>query len=59
MPLAYMKKIRITLLVLMILISATVITGCWNYREVDKLSIVAGVAVDKGIKNQVQMTVEL
>jgi len=54
-----MKKIRITLLVGIILITATITTGCWNYREIDKLSIVAGVAIDKGINNQYQMTVEL
>lgn len=24
------------------------LTGCWNYREVDTLSVVAGIAVDKG-----------
>jgi spore germination protein KC len=40
----------------MILIS---VTGCWNYREVDELSIVAGVAIDKGIKDQFEMTVEI
>ena len=54
-----MKKIRIPLLLLIILISGIVTTGCWNYREVDKLAIVAGVAIDKGIKNQFQMTVEI
>lgn len=54
-----MKKKRMTLLVLIILISATVTTGCWNYREIDKMAIVAGVAVDKGINNQIQMTVEI
>ena len=54
-----MKKIRIPLLVLLTLISAIILTGCWNYREVDKLSIVAGVAVDKGIENKYQLTVEI
>lgn len=23
-------------------------TGCWNYREIEKTTIVAGVAIDKG-----------
>jgi len=54
-----MNKIRIPLLVVLILISEIVTTGCWNYREVDKLAIVAGVAVDKGIKNQIQITAEI
>jgi len=53
-----MKKIRITLLVLLIFILIST-TGCWNYREIDKLAIVAGVAVDKGINNQLQVTVEI
>lgn len=43
----------------MLLIISVITAGCWNYREVDKLSIVAGVAVDKGLKNNIQMTVEL
>lgn len=54
-----MKKKRITLLVLMLLINAIFSTGCWSYKEIDKLSIVAGVAIDKGINNQFQMTVEI
>ncbi|HVJ48252.1 Ger(x)C family spore germination protein [Desulfitobacterium sp.] len=54
-----MRKKRITLLVLMLLINEIFTTGCWSYREVDKLSIIAGVAVDKGINNQFQMTVEI
>ncbi|SHI95040.1 Ger(x)C family spore germination protein [Desulfosporosinus lacus] len=54
-----MKKTRIPLLALMILIISTVTTGCWNYREVDKMSIVAGVAVDKGQKDKFQITVEI
>jgi spore germination protein KC len=54
-----MKKIRITLLTFIIFINSIFLTGCWNYREVNELSIVAGVAVDKGIENQFQMTVEI
>ena len=54
-----MKKLRITLLIFIILINSIFLAGCWNYREVDELSIVAGVAVDKGIENTFQMTVEI
>lgn len=54
-----MKKIKITLLLLIILINTIFVTGCWNYREVDEMSIVAGLAVDKGIGNQYQITVEI
>lgn len=54
-----MSKFRITVLTLIILTQAIVTTGCWNYREVDQLSIVAGVALDKGINEKYQMTVEI
>jgi spore germination protein KC len=54
-----MKKIRITLLALIILINSIFAAGCWNYREVDKLAIVAGVAVDKGEKGLYKITIEL
>ena len=54
-----MKKIRTILLIFIILINSIFSTGCWNYREVDDLSIVAGVAIDKGIENQFQITVEI
>ena len=54
-----MKKIRIALLIFIILMNSIFATGCWNYKEVDEFSIVAGVAVDKGIENQFQMTVEI
>jgi spore germination protein KC len=54
-----MKKIRITLMILIIFINSIFTTSCWNYREVDELSIVAGVAIDKGIESEFQMTVEI
>jgi spore germination protein KC len=54
-----MKKTRIVLLTFIILINSILATGCWNYREIDRFSIVAGIAIDKGTKNQFQMTVEI
>lgn len=54
-----MKKKRITLLILLLLMSSIWVTGCWNYREVDKLAIVAGVAVDKGTNNDYRVTTEI
>lgn len=53
-----MKKIKIILLTFIILVNSIFTSGCWNYREIDELSIVAGLAIDKGIKNQFQITVE-
>jgi len=54
-----MIKKRITLLTLVISISSIITTGCWNYREVDKLAIVAGVAVDKGKDGNYEITAEI
>ena len=27
-----------------------ILCGCWNYKEIDNLAIVAGMAIDKDIK---------
>lgn len=54
-----MKKIRLSLMILLILINAIFTSGCWNYREIDKLAIVAGVAVDKGTDGQYIVTAEV
>jgi spore germination protein KC len=54
-----MKKCRIILLLFVVLLYLTFAAGCWNYREVDNLAIVAGVAVDKGQNDQFEMTVEI
>jgi len=54
-----MKKIKIILLLFTILMNSILTTGCWNYREVDKLLIVAGVAVDKGVKYPFKVTAEI
>ncbi len=54
-----MRKIRITTLIFIFLMNSILATGCWNYKEIDELSIVAGVAIDKGEDNEFQMTVEI
>jgi len=54
-----MKKLRLTLLILIILLNSAFATACWNYREIEKLAVVAGVAIDQGTKEQYQMTVEV
>lgn len=54
--------IRLDKLILTILlVSITIIsTGCWNYREINQLSIVSGMAIDKGTSgNKYKMTVEV
>lgn len=50
------KKITLWLLCLSLL---TLSTGCWNYGEVDKLSTVAGIAIDKGEDDKIVLTVEI
>jgi spore germination protein KC len=55
------KRARVRRLAVM-LCSLTVFTlsGCWNYREVDKLTTVAGIAIDKGVEDgQIKLTVEV
>jgi spore germination protein KC len=42
-----------------IILSSILNTGCWNYREINKLAVVAGVAIDKGDNDQYIVTVEI
>lgn len=42
-----MKTVK-RILVILLIASSLCLTGCWNYRELENLSMVAGVAVDKG-----------
>ncbi|MBC7766066.1 MAG: Ger(x)C family spore germination protein, partial [Hyphomonadaceae bacterium] len=51
--------IRVMLLSVLLMVLSTVLCGCWNYREIDKMSIVAGLAVDKSEDNQYSVTVEV
>lgn len=54
-----MKKLQVIFLALIIFIYPVLNTGCWNYKEVDKFSIVAGIAIDKGENNQFKITAEI
>ena len=54
-----MKYIKITLLSLIVFLNSIMTSGCWNYREIDKLAVVAGVAIDKGTDERYKMTVEI
>lgn len=38
---------RHVLLLVLIIILSILLTGCWSYREVDSLYIIAGIAIDK------------
>lgn len=54
-----MKKSRRGLAVLLIASAILFQAGCWNYREVDEVAIVAGVAVDEGTVGKYKLTVEI
>jgi spore germination protein KC len=46
------------LLTIITFLSLSIITGCWNYREIDQLLVVGGAAIDKGENGQYLITVE-
>ncbi|MEK4513018.1 Ger(x)C family spore germination protein [Paenibacillus sp. FSL K6-2524] len=55
-----MIQVKRLLQILIVLFSLVAISGCWNYVEVDDLSIVAGVAIDKNpADGKLLLTVEL
>lgn len=53
-----MKKTGNLLALLIVFIWVTCLTACWNYKEVDDMSIAAGAAIDKD-KEEYLVTVEV
>ncbi len=53
-----MKK-KAVFLLLMCLVNIVTCTGCWNYREIDKMSIVAGATMDKTPDGKYKVAVEI
>lgn len=51
-------KTKLLLLALIIIITTT-FTGCWNYTEIEGLTIVTGIAVDKGEAEEYKLTYEV
>lgn len=46
--------------IVMIIISAYLFTGCWNYREINNLSVVAGIAIDRNeLDGKYEVTIEI
>lgn len=41
------KNIKLILLTFIILTNSLILSGCWNYREINDLFIVTGIAIDK------------
>ncbi len=54
-----MGKVKFILFCIIVLSSTSIVTGCWNYREIESLAIVAGTAVDKGVNSRYKLTVEI
>ncbi|OMD95980.1 Ger(x)C family spore germination protein [Paenibacillus odorifer] len=55
-----MSKLKRILLIVISMMLLICNTGCWNYFEIDDMSIVAGVAIDKGKKDgQLLVTTEI
>lgn len=55
-----MKILRVLIPVILILSNTCMLTGCWNYREIEKLAVVAGLAVDKSEEEGTyELTVEI
>lgn len=54
-----MRSMKITLLALLICLCTCILSGCWDYKEVEKLEIVSGVAIDKTKEDQVIVTAEI
>lgn len=46
-------------ILLLVFLTAIMLSGCWNYREIEQLAIVSGIAVDKFEQDQYEFTVEL
>jgi spore germination protein KC len=54
------SRCRYILLVVVLAANTMLLSGCWNYREIDKLAIVAGVAIDREQEtNRFLMTTEI
>ncbi len=53
-----MKK-KAVFLLFMCLVNIITCTGCWNYREIDKMSIVAGATMDKTPDGKYKVVVEI
>jgi len=46
-------------MIFIIIFSCFLLSGCWNYREIDDLGIVAGVAIDEGFEKKYKFTIEV
>lgn len=55
-----MRHIKKLMLIFLVLINMFTTTGCWNYREAEKMDLVIGVAIDKDkTNNKYILTIEV
>ena len=47
------------ILIFVLIFNSIVLTGCWNYKEINELAIAAGVAVDKNADDTIHLTIEV
>ena len=45
-----MKRIKVIVILILLLACTVTICGCWNYKELDRMFVVMGAAVDKDYK---------
>jgi spore germination protein KC len=53
-----MRKIRFLLSKVSVFFLLITCSGCWNYKEIDRLSIVTGIAIDEGELSKYSVTFE-
>jgi len=53
-----MMKLKKIICILLTIGFIPILSGCWNYREVDELSIVHGVAIDRNKEGKYVVTIE-
>ena len=53
-----MNNMKKAIILLYILLPIPLCTACWDYREVDKMTIVAGIAVDRAYDGELLLTFE-
>ena len=54
-----LKINKALILIFVLIFNSVILTGCWNYKEIDQLAIAAGVAVDKNADDTLHITIEV
>jgi spore germination protein KC len=55
-----MRRLRKCFSILLLIIESLMLSGCWNYREIDEMAIVSALAIDKDAKsNKFNIAIEI